>query len=199
MEEEFKNHFLLLALYEKRYDGKFYDVAGLFSANNIDIAPVELMGTLEALGNEHLVKSFFIGERYLSQITMDGIEFLEENNFFDQNNYAVRDRIKPLQREILRHKLDDFTQRICRSDIGAKLNQDEFIKEAEELKMLLNILGRKNWMQMLKGKFYELCQGNVPLRRLKKIMDIFESKQMAEEASLTNQIKETASMTNKKA
>ena len=187
MELDFKKRFLLLALCEKKYDGKFYDAAGLFSTNKIDVSPAELKDALDLLGSEHLVKTFFISDRYLVQITVDGVEFLEENSFFDERNEAVRDRMKPLQREILRHQLDDFTLRVCQSDLGKQLDHEQFVKEIEELKALLNILGRKHWMQILKGKFYEFCDGNMPLRRLKKILDAFEHQQTQE--VLTNQSK----------
>ncbi|MBF9253749.1 hypothetical protein I2I11_10630 [Pontibacter sp. 172403-2] len=194
METEFKKRFLLLGLCERKYDGKYYDAAGLFAANRISATPAELKEILEMLGNDHLVKYFYIGERYLVQITMDGVEFLEESNFFEEKSYVVYDMIKPLQREILRYRLDDFTARICQSDIGAMLNRDEFMKEAEELKVLLNVLGRKHWMQMLKGKFYELCQGNVPLRRLKKILDAFENSQEAEATHPDNHAREATNL-----
>ncbi|WP_242918931.1 hypothetical protein [Pontibacter liquoris] len=183
MEVAVNIRFLLLALYEKKYDGKWYDVADLFTSHHLEIVQVEAKEIVDTLTKDGLIRSIAIGDKFLAQITADGVEFLEESNFFNESTYIPKDRILPLQRELLRHQMDEFTMRMLQSEYGPSIPAVEFLKEVEELKALLNILGQKSWLQIMKSKFREIFSDSVPQEVLEEMLRNYGNYQAAEHAA----------------
>ncbi|MHC2990773.1 hypothetical protein OB13_03950 [Pontibacter sp. HJ8] len=169
-----KLRYLLLALYEYKYNGKLYEIEAIFSTNGIAISRVEAQEIAKTLTEDGLIRTMSIGETLYSQITVDGVEYLEENNYFTGSTYLPQDRIKPLERELLRDKLDLLQAQLQESRLGKIVPAVTIAMEVEELKNLLNILGRHSWIQILKGKLFEMSAGYLSQVELHHALQMFE-------------------------
>lgn len=174
MELTLKIRLLLLALYEHKYNGKLYELGEIFNKNGIKISQIEIEEIARTLSEDDLLKTLTVRETIYGQITVDGVEFLEENSFFSGSSYLPQDRIKPLERELMRNKLNEFHTALLESELGNIVPSDILEKEMEELKALLNILGKHSWLQILKGKLFELGEGKVSQSEIGDLMQIFE-------------------------
>ena len=174
MELTLKIRLLLLALYENKYNGKLYDLGEIYYKNGIKISQIEIEEITRTLCEDSLLKTISVKSSIYGQITVDGVEFLEENNFFSGSSYLPKDRIKPLERELLRNKLNELHTALLESELGNATPSDILEKEMEELKALLNILGRHSWLQILKGKLIELGDGKVSQLELNNLQQTFE-------------------------
>jgi hypothetical protein len=174
MELSRKLRLLLLALYEYKYNGKLYELGEIFSTNGIPICLEEIQEIAKTLTEDGLIRTMSIGDTLYSQITVDGVEYLDENNFFTGGNYLPQDRIKPLERELLCNKLDLLQAQLQESRLGKIVPQVTLALEVEELKVLLNILGRHSWIQILKGKLFELSADHLSQEEINQVLQMFE-------------------------
>lgn len=179
MELTLKIRLLLLALYEHKYNGKLYKLGDIFGKNGIKISQIEIEEIAKTLSEDDLIKTLTVEETIYGQITVDGVEFLEENNFFSSSSYLPQDRIKPLDRELMRNKLNKLHTTLLDSKLGNIVPKEILEKEMEELKALLNILGKHSWLQILKGKLIEMGEGQLNAQAIDQLLEIIEEKQSA--------------------
>lgn len=175
-----KLRYLLLALYEYKYNGKLYEIGEIFSKNSIPISLEEIQEIAKTLTEDGLIRTMSIGDTLYSQISVDGVEYLDENNYFTGSNYLPQDRITPLERELLRNKLDLLQAQLQESRLGKIVPWVTLTLEVEELKILLNILGRHSWLQILKGKLFELSAGHLSQEEINQVLQMFEVRAASE-------------------
>ncbi|WP_157578716.1 hypothetical protein [Pontibacter roseus] len=171
-----KIRYLLLALYEHKYNGKLYEVGEVFASSGIRCNPIECREIARTLEEDGLVKTLTVEDTVYAQISTDGVEFLDENNFFTGSSYLPQDRIKPLQREVLGNKLDELCQRLRESSLGKVISDATLDREMAELRSLLNLLGRRSWVQILKGKVYELATGKLSQEEINHLLQDFDER-----------------------
>ncbi|MBD1396162.1 hypothetical protein H9Q13_03210 [Pontibacter sp. JH31] len=174
MELTLKIRLLLLALYEFKYNGKLYELGELFSKSGVKISRIEIEEIARTLSEDGLLKTITVKETIYGQISVDGVEFLEENKFFSGSSYLPKDRIKPLEREILRNKLNELYTAVLQTELASEVPSEVLEREVEELKALLNLLGRHSWLQILKGKFLEIAAEKLPHTELSELLQDFE-------------------------
>lgn len=175
MELNMKIRYLLLALYEYKYNGKLYEVGEVFASNGIKISPEECLEIAQTLQEDGLIKTLLIEDTIYAQILADGVEYLEDNNFFSGSSYLPLDRIKPLQREVFRNKLDEICILLQKLPIGDRIPAETLNWEMDELRNLLNILGKRSWLQIFKGKVLELTSGKATQEELNGLLRYFEA------------------------
>jgi len=183
MELTMKIRYLLLVLYEYKYNGKLYELGEILAKNGLKVTNAELEEIASTLSADNLLNTLSIGDTIYGQITVDGVEFLEENNFFSGKSYLPHDKIKPLERERMCTKLDELQARLQESAIGKLVPKEAITTEIEDLKSLLGILGKHSWMQILKGKLYEFGVGKVSQEEISRLIQSFDT-QSASEGSL---------------
>ena len=141
---------LLRALYAKKFDGKSYDVEEIlsrFGPTNRD----EAYSITKALHEDGLVKMTATKDGTDAEIISYGVEFIEEEGLADEI-YEPPDIIDAEEKEKIKRKLDEFSERLTRMEVGQQITYDDLMEELETLKKLLNVLGKKDWRQILKGK-----------------------------------------------
>ena len=180
MKHTMKVRYLLLSLYEYKYNGKLYELGEILSNNGLKATHVELEEIASTLTADNLLNTLTIGDTIYGQITIDGVEFLEENNFFSGKTYLPHDKIKPLEREKMCNKLDDLLARIQESAIGKFVPKEAISSEIEDLKSLLSILGKHSWMQILKGKLYEFGVGRLSQEEINRLIQSFDTQSTSE-------------------
>ncbi|MDX5418837.1 MAG: hypothetical protein LPK09_06450 [Hymenobacteraceae bacterium] len=185
MELSKKIRFLLLALYEKKYNGKYYDIEELYRENAIRINQHEVTELAKTLENDGLIIKMPLGGKIFAKLSLDGSDFLEENNFFIESSYLPQDRLKPLEKEILSNRLDTFYEEVIKPLLGDLVPAAEIEKEINELRSLLHILGRRSWIQILKGKFLEMSKGKIAKEEMDELLNTFDPKPASETTKLT--------------
>ena len=152
-----KKLILLKSLYTKRFDGKYYDVETILGGLG-QTSRDESYSIAKSLSDEGLIKIVATKDSTHAEITSSGVERVE---YLDIESYAPQDLIDPAERETIKTKLDEFSERLKRIEVGQQITYDDLIDEIETLKKLLNILGKKEWTQILKGKLVDAGFGSV--------------------------------------
>lgn len=150
---------LLKALYSHKFDGKYYDVLHIleqFGPTNRD----EAYSISKALSDEGLIKMISTKDGTDAEILSHGVEFIEEQAL-DREPYEPTDIFSEEEKELIERKLDEFSARLTRIEIGQQITYDDLMDELEILKKLLNVLGKKDWRQLLKGKLVDAGLGQL--------------------------------------
>ncbi len=150
---------LLRILYSHKFDGQSYDVLGIlkqFGPTNRD----EAYSITKALHDEGLVKMTATKDGTDAKINSYGVEFIESEGL-DEEVYEPTDIIESDEKELIKKRLDEFSQRLTRMEVGQQITYDDLMEELETLKKLLNVLGKKDWGQILKGKLVDAGFGQL--------------------------------------
>ncbi len=149
---------LLRVLYSHRFDGKSYDVLEIlkeFGPTNRD----EAYSIAKALHDEGLVTITATKESTDAEIVSNGVEFIEDEGLDEV--YEPTDIIDSEEKELIKKRLDEFSERLARMEVGQQITYDDLMEELETLKTLLNVLGKKDWGQILKGKLVDAGFGQL--------------------------------------
>ena len=144
MKFKYKKELLLKLLYEKRFDGKYYSIGELFIEEKIIIELQEefqLADSLLAIG--HITGS----KNKLGtscRINYEGIEWIEDN-------INLEEYYGPRERKEISEKLDEFGKSLKELKLGQQVIYDDFHEEFQELKRLLGLLRKKEWIAIFKG------------------------------------------------
>jgi hypothetical protein len=135
--------------------------------------------SLEDLGDigmtkEHLKRFSLIEpigrDEYFFGLTRDGINagkigisgwFTNQQNSENNKAYSPTDKFSESERSTINDKLDELFNQLQRLETGQQLTYDDIIQEIEELKKLTQILGKKNWKEILKGKLIDWGLGEI--------------------------------------
>jgi hypothetical protein len=188
MELTLQTRYLLLALYDYRYNGKYYELGDVFSSHGITISRLEVDEIARSLLEAGLVRALQIENTLFVQISLDGVDYVEENDFFADSSYIPQDRLKPLERELVRHKLTALHLQLQATELGVLVTPEMLRREIEELDALLNILGKRSWLQILKGKVYEMSQESSAATTCYSILQEFESQICAKEKRISDEM-----------
>lgn len=151
-----KKLILLKSLYAKRFDGNYYNVEEIIS-NSGQTNSSESDSIAKSLAEEGLINIVSDKAGTDAMITSVGVEYIDD---LCVENYDPQDLIDPIEKEILKSKLDELSERLKRIEVGQQITYDDLMDEMETLKKLLNVLGKKDWRQMLKGKLVDAGFGS---------------------------------------
>ncbi|MCS4435878.1 hypothetical protein [Aquiflexum gelatinilyticum] len=152
-----KKLILLKSLYAKRFDGNYYNVEEIIS-NSGQTNSSESDSIAKSLAEEGLINIVSDKAGTDAMITSVGVEYIED---LSVEKYDPQDLIDPIEKEILKSKLDELLERLKRIEVGQQITYDDLMDEIETLKKLLDVLGKKDWRQMLKGKLVDAGFGLV--------------------------------------
>jgi hypothetical protein len=157
---------ILTSLYEKKYDGMYHSVLEILGTTHS-----EAFKLASALENDGLIKVVSSKDSVDAEITTAGVEWIEDNGHTD---YAPQDPISESERKILIQKIDELAQRLSRLEHGQDIIYTDIDKHLEEVKTLLNVLGKKNWVQVLTGGLLEAGLGEISPEVKEVLIDTFK-------------------------
>lgn len=70
--------------------------------------------------------------------------------------YDPKDKLSNEEKNIIIDGLDELKSEIEKLRKGQEIIYDDFVDEIEELKSLINVLGKKNFSQIVKGKLIDI-------------------------------------------
>lgn len=159
---------ILKGLYEKKFDGKFYDLQPFLVAVTLN----ELYQIARALENDGLIKMVASKDSVHGEITLRGVEVIEGEE--TDLAYQPKDKFSSDESRTLKAKINELGDRLSRIEVGQQITYDDLIQELEELKKLLDVLGKKNWLQILKGKLVDAGFGVIADQVSELIIEIFK-------------------------
>lgn len=166
----------LLALYEHKFDGKYYDISVLLNDWGISISLSEAIQIGQALENDGFINLAASKGGASAYITGDGVEFVEEYDFFQEaeqtNNFTQEEIV------ILNKKLDELLERLTKLELGQQIIYDDVQDEFDELRELTKVLNKKNWLQQLQGKLISIGLGKLTDEVVEIIGNTFGGKQL---------------------
>lgn len=152
-----KKLILLKSLYTKKFDEKYHNVEEIIG-NSGQTSRSESDSIAKSLAEEGLINIVSDKAGTDAMITSVGVEYIEDHSV---ENYNPQDLIDPIEKEILKSKLDELSERLKRIEVGQQITHDDLMDEMDTLKKLLDVLGKKDWRQMLKGKLVDAGFGSV--------------------------------------
>lgn len=174
-----KKRKLLLALYERKFDGESYDVSiilkGFTSTNNS-----EAYNIAKSLEDEGLIKLSGPKDNISAEIIYEGVENVESGHS-DQEvspEYYPDDLFESYERDELKSQIDELTMRFKSFELGQQITYDDIVKELEELKRLLTVLGKKDWRQNFKGKMVEFGFGQLSEKTIDLLVETFKNNKL---------------------
>jgi hypothetical protein len=166
-----KKKYLLNALYQNRFDGRTYDVFELL--NDIVDNLVEAKELARSINKEGLVKFYESKDGIHLEINSLGIEHVEDNNHYSNNDLFTLE-----EKTSISKKLDKLFIRLNQIEKGQEIIYDDLSEEFKELRKLLEVLNKKNWRQILKGKLVEAGLGTISNEVSEVIIDLFKDQKL---------------------
>lgn len=143
---------ILKALYARRFDGNFHDIQDIMN-NGKRSSYSEVYQLAKSLHDEGLIKMSASKQSIHAEIISGGIEFIEENGLLPE--YSPDDKFTDDERKEAIQRIDELGIQLKRLEVGQQIIYDDLIEELEELKQLVTVLGKKHWLQILKGKLID--------------------------------------------
>ena len=168
-----KRNQLLRILYSHRFDGKMYDVQATLSQFT-PTNKTEAYNIAKGLEEEGLIKMTATKDSVGAEIISYGVEFVEDQDLVDGEIYEPADSLNLEERETIRERLDEFAERLKKMEVGQQITYDDLMEELETLKKLLNVLGKKDWGQILKGKLVDAGFGEIASQIGDLLIDTFK-------------------------
>ncbi|MFZ6665168.1 hypothetical protein [Peijinzhouia sedimentorum] len=170
-----KKNILLKSLYAKRFDGKYYDVEEILIGGLGQTNRHEAYSIAQALADVGFLKIIATKDGTHAEITSKGVEYIEDLNTLI---YEPNDPIEIEERETINSKLDEFSEKLKKIEVGQQITYDDLMDELETLKKLLNVLGKKDWKQMLKGKLVDAGFGTVTDKVFDLLIETFNDNKL---------------------
>ncbi|PVY43161.1 hypothetical protein [Pontibacter virosus] len=169
-----KKNLILTALYEQGLNGQSYDVKELMSSHSIFKAG-ELRVLTKSLEDAGLIKMSATREAIYVELTADGAEYVEDfpGSSTQSNNYEPTDTFSASEKKIIIEKLNDLTEQLKQLQLGQEITYDDIRAEMQEMKQLSNVLGKKHWFQVLKGKMIDIGLGSLSDKAFSLMSDAF--------------------------
>lgn len=175
--QEKKNH-ILNYLSKYAFDGEYYDLVLVLKENGIDASKEEAYSLGESLYDQGFIEMESTKDSVDGYITVDGMEYLEHLQISSDSNLNETDQFNKEDKMKLFSSLDELISRISKMEIGQQIIYDDLISEIEDLKELLNILSKKHWSQILKGKLVDLGLGHLAKETSELLIDIFKDNKL---------------------
>lgn len=169
-----KYHVILKSLYF--LDNGYYEVSDLL-AEYQDTPHNESFDIGKGLERKGYVK--FIGSKGGASIELNayGREYVEEE-LLKETVYEPSDYFTEIEKNDIATKLNELLDRITTLENGQQIIYDDFEKEFENLKVLLNVLGKKDWKQLLFGKLVDAGLGAIAGNVLSAVVSIFKDQDL---------------------
>lgn len=146
-------------LYKNRFDNKYHSILKILEM----LGPTnekEASSIAKKLYDEGLIDLVESKSGVFAEILPDGIELIE-NEESDDGEYEPIDLFQNQERGLIIEKLDEFSEKLRRLEIGQQIIYDDLKNEIETLKKLLNVLEKKDWRQIFKGKLLDAGMGQL--------------------------------------
>jgi hypothetical protein len=167
-----KRNQLLRILYSHRFDGTIYDVQKTLN-QLVPINRDEAYNLAKGLEDEGLIRMTATKDSVGAQIISYGVEFVEDQDM-DGESYRPADSLDFDERDSIKERLDEFADRLKKMEVGQQITYDDLMEELETLKKLLNVLGKKDWTQILKGKLVDAGFGEIASQVSDLLIDTFK-------------------------
>lgn len=163
---------LLRILYTHRFDGNMYDVQATLN----QLTPTnktEAYNIAKGLEDEGLIKMTATKDSVGAEIISYGVEFVEDQDL-NEELYEPSDSLNLEERETIKERLGEFAERLKKMEVGQQITYDDLMAELETLKKLLNVLGKKDWGQIFKGKLVDAGFGEIASQIGDLLIDTFK-------------------------
>lgn len=167
---------VLLGLYDFRIEGGFKSLNYFFNDQNM-ITRHQSKLIFNHLDEKGFVKGRVNSSGYIAEITFKGIKYVEEY-LLRYRTYNTIDKFSESEKSDVLLKLDDLLVRIKKIELGQQIIHDSFEDEINELKVLINILGKKNWKQLLLGKLVDTGLGSVTAPISEILIDLYKDNKL---------------------
>ena len=168
---EEKKKIVLKELYKYKFDGRYYEIIDIIEKfDQVEINEAFSIG--KSLEKKGFVKLIGSKQGAAAEITADGVEYVE-SYLLDYINYSPSDLFTEGEKNVVLGKLEEFTQRLERIEVGQQIIYDDLKDDLEVLQTLVNILGKKDWSQLLKGKLVDAGLGAVADKVLETFLNTF--------------------------
>lgn len=143
---------ILKALYARRFDGNYHDIQDIMN-NGERSSYSEVYQLAKSLHDDGLIKMIANQQSIHAEIISGGIEFIEEDGLVLE--YCPDDKFSDDDKKEAIQRIDQLGMQLMRLEVGQQIIYDDLIEELEELKQLVTVLGKKHWLQILKGKLID--------------------------------------------
>lgn len=169
-----KKNLILKALYEHGLNGETYDISELVSSYTA-IKSIELSALAKSLARADLIKMTATREAIYVELTAEGAEYVEDNitDSTQSHSYQPKDSFSESEKDTILEKLNDLTDKLQQVQLGQEVTYDDLRAEIQEMKQLLNVLGKKQWFQVLKGKMIDAGLGSLLSEAFSLLSDAF--------------------------
>ena len=170
-----KKIYLLNKLYNHRFEGKTFEVRELL--HDLDCNREEAFQLAKALEEEGLIRLTSKKAGHFANIYPKGIEFIEEDQF-KGSPYNPSDSFSKEEKIEIIKRLDEFGTKLNRLEKGQEITYNDLLKELEELRDLVWILGKKNWIEVMKGKLIDAGFGSLSNQVGEIIIEVFKDQDL---------------------
>lgn len=156
--------------------GKFIEVSELlqdYQETSLDEA-IDLGKALESKG---YVNVSYSKSNSAVSITSLGREYVEDN-IFQEIKYEPSDMISKEEQREFSKKLDEVIERLKNLELGQQIIYDDIIEDINDLKSLLNVLGKKDWKQLFLGKLFDAGLGTIADNVYQAVVDTFKDQNL---------------------
>lgn len=166
---------ILKALYARRFDGKYHDIQNILD-NGERSSYNEVYQLAKSLHEEGFIKMTVSKDSVHAEIISGGIEFIEEDGLLPE--YSPEDIFTDDEKKETIQRIDELGLQLKRIEVGQQIIYDDLIEELEELKQLVGVLGKKHWLQILKGKLVDAGFGALAKQVGDLIIETFKDQKL---------------------
>lgn len=170
-----KKIYILKELYDRKFDGNNYDLEKL--NEELSINRDEALQIGKSLSDSGLIKIIATKDGVHRKIFPLGIEFIEEEKFIE-TTYSPNDPFNTDEKIKVIRRLDEFGYRLSKIEKGQEVIYDDISEQIDELKELINVLGKKDWSQAMKGKLIDAGYGALVSKAGDLLLEIFKKQDL---------------------
>ncbi|MEM8967716.1 MAG: hypothetical protein AAGE93_14955 [Bacteroidota bacterium] len=166
---------ILKWLYARKSEG-IVDLRKFYDEYDIDATWNEAIQIIKSLNTIGYLDDYLSKDSLGVELTANGAEYVEELS--EVSDYAPKDKFSSDQQKEIAIRLDELAVRLNKLEVGQEIIYDDLLKEIETLKNLLNVLGKKDWFQQLKGKLIDQGLGQLAKAGVDVITDVFKDQNL---------------------
>lgn len=162
---------ILKWLYDRKSEG-IVDLRNFYDEQEIEITWDEAVQIIKSLGDDGYIKNYLTKDSLYVELRASGAEYVEELS--EVSDYVPKDKFSSDQQKEIAIRLDELAARLHKLEAGQQIIYDDLLEEIETLKKLLNVLGKKDWFQQLKGKLIDQGLGHLTKESIRVVADVFK-------------------------
>lgn len=157
---------------------KYFEIDELLSPyEKIDLDSAIDIG--KALEGKGFVDFVYSKSNAAVKIIANGKEYVEEA-LLKEYSYKQNDLFTEKERNIIIEKLDNLATRINKIELGQQIIYDDILNEIQSLKETLNVLNKKDWKSLFRGKMVDFGLGELFEGTKLLLIDIFKDGNLLE-------------------